>query len=141
MLQRVVQNGFIHSFKPTSTNEIYKKLAKGICEIYDEHFDSEHECSHNGFSLLILHPEMKDVLMVFVYQKEKQDDQEESVKDDDMGKKVRELDICEDQITYQVENLKYKEEYPNMVEKEKILNQIGKMHKAKVRNRKKERKT
>ena len=37
MLQMAVQNGFIQSFKPTSTNEIYEKLGKGICEICDEH--------------------------------------------------------------------------------------------------------
>ena len=55
MFQRTVQNVLIQLFKPTYTNEIYEKLKKGICEICDEQFDSEHECSHKGYSLLILH--------------------------------------------------------------------------------------
>ena len=101
MLQKAVQIGFIHSFEPTSTNEIYEKLEKGICEICDEHFDSEYECSHKGYSLLILHQEMKDELMAFVYRIEKQDVQEEIVKIDDMGRKIRQLGICEGQRTHQ----------------------------------------
>ena len=36
-----------------------------------------------------------------------------------MGQKVREPDTCENQITDQEENLKYQEEHPNVVEKEK----------------------
>ena len=49
---------------------------------------------------------MKDELTVIVYQEvKKEDDQEKSVKVDDMGKKVRELDKCEDQITDEEENL------------------------------------
>ena len=35
MLQKAVQNDIIHSFKTTSTNEIYEK---GICEICDRTF-------------------------------------------------------------------------------------------------------
>ena len=41
---------------------------------------------------------MKDELIAFVFHKEKKEEvQEESVKADDMGRKVRELGICEDQ--------------------------------------------
>ena len=109
MLKGVIQCGIIHAFKPTSTNEIYENWGNDICEICDEHFDvelSEHECSHKGFSHLILHQEMKDELTVIVYQEvKKKDDQEKSVKVDDMGKKVGELDKCEDQITDEEENL------------------------------------
>jgi hypothetical protein len=109
MLKGVIQRGIIHTFKPTSTNEIYENWGKGICEICDEHFDvelSEHECSHKEFSLLILHQEIKDELMVIVNQEvKKEEDQEKSVKVDDMGKKVRELDKCEDQIINEEENL------------------------------------
>ena len=94
MIQRAVQNGFIQSFKPPSTNEIYEKLGKGICEICDEHFDSEYECSHTGYSLLIVHQERKDELMAFVFHKERKDVHEESVKVDDEEQKVRELDNC-----------------------------------------------
>ena len=74
MLQRAVQNGFIHPYKPTSTKEIYGKLKKGICEICDQHFDSEHEYSHNGFSLIILHQDMENELMAFVFHKERKED-------------------------------------------------------------------
>ena len=92
MLQRAAQNGFIQSFKPTSTHEIYEKFGKRICEICDEHVDSEH--SHKGCSLLILHQERKDELMAFVFHKERKDVHEESVKVDDEEQKVRELDNC-----------------------------------------------
>ena len=52
MLQKAAQNDIIHSFKTTYTNKIYEKMEKGICEICGEHFDSEHECSHKGYSHL-----------------------------------------------------------------------------------------
>ncbi|CAO2822986.1 unnamed protein product [Amaranthus hypochondriacus] len=37
MLQRAVQNDIIHSFKPTSTDEIHEKIGKGMCELCDEY--------------------------------------------------------------------------------------------------------
>lgn len=37
MLLRAVRNDIIHSFKPTSTSEIYEKIGKRICEFCDEY--------------------------------------------------------------------------------------------------------
>ena len=69
---------------------------------------------------------MKDELIAFVFHKEKKEEvQEESVKADDMGRKVRELGICEDQWTDQ--QLKNQEENPRSLEKSKgSLNRIDK---------------
>ena len=97
MLKRDIQRGIIHSFKPTSTNDIYENWGRGICEFCDEHVDAakmaEHDCSQKGVSLFILLQEKKDELMAIVYQ---EDGQEESVKVENLGKKLRELDECED---------------------------------------------
>ena len=106
MFQRAVQNDIIHSFKPTSTKEIYEKIGKGICEFCYEFVAeaemAEHECGHKAFSLLILHRDMENELMAFVFHKERNKDiQEESVKFDVMGRKVREMVICEGQQTDQ----------------------------------------
>ena len=42
----------IHSFKPTSTKEIYEKWGKGVCEFCDEQLKetelSIHDCSDNS---------------------------------------------------------------------------------------------
>ena len=84
MLKRVVQSNVIRLFKSTFTNEINEKWEKGNCEFCDEHFDADeplkHECSLNGFSLLILHQGMKDELMAIIYHeitKEEENEKEE----------------------------------------------------------------
>ena len=129
MLQKAVQNDIIHSFKTTSTNEIYEKMEKGICEICDEHLDSKHECSHKGYSLLILHQDMENELMAFVFHKERKEDiQEEVVRVDDMERKVRELVKCEGQRTDQ--QSKNQEEEPRSVEK--IKGSLSKSDKSTV---------
>ena len=71
--------------------------------------------------VFILHQERKDELMASVFHEERKEDvQKEGVKVDDMGAKIRELDTSEDQISDREDDLKYKEEYPKVVEKEKI---------------------
>ena len=70
MLKLVVQSNVIHSFKSTSTNEIYEKWGNGTCEVGDEHFNTElsvHECNYKGFSLHILHQGMNDELIAIAY--------------------------------------------------------------------------
>ncbi|CAO2814191.1 unnamed protein product, partial [Amaranthus hypochondriacus] len=71
MCKKAVQEDVIHSFKPTSTKEIYEKLEKGVCEFCDEQLEETelagHDCSHKEYSMLILHQGMRDKLMVIVY--------------------------------------------------------------------------
>ena len=72
--------------------------------------------------------------------RKKEDDQEKSVKVDDMGRKLRELDICEGQRTDH--KSKNQDEDPRSMEELKgSLSRIGRFtlwkNKQKVRNRKK----
>ena len=98
-------------------------MEKGICEFCDEYVVeaemAEHECGHKAFSLLILHQDMENELMAFVFHKERREDvPEESVKVDVMGRKIREKDICEGQQTDQ--QSKNQEEDSRLVEEEHI---------------------
>ena len=62
---------------PHPPMKFMRSWEKAFVRFVIEHFDSEHECSHNGYSLLILHQEMKDELMAFIYHKEKKEEDHE----------------------------------------------------------------
>ena len=59
MYKKAVQENVIHSFKPTSTMEIYGKWGKGACEFCDEQLKA----------MFIFNQGMKDEPTILVYHK------------------------------------------------------------------------
>ena len=104
--KKAVQENVIHSFKPTSTKEIYEKWGKGVfCdEQLKETELSVHDCSHKEYSMFIFNQGMKDELMVIVYHEKTEEAHHEAdeVEDGDLGK-------IEDQLTVLGEKMKYNE--------------------------------
>ncbi|CAO2830881.1 unnamed protein product [Amaranthus hypochondriacus] len=117
MCKKAVQENVIHSFKQTSTKEIYEKWGKGICEFCNEQLEetqlSGHDCSHKEYSMLILHQGMRDELMVIVYHEktEEADHEEDEVEVGVLGKIV-------DHLTDLGEQMKYNESYEGIQKRE-----------------------
>lgn len=118
------------------------KYGKRNCEFCDEHFDADeplkHECSRNGFSLLILHQGMKAKLMAIIYHEitKEEENEKEELNLDLKGINLENMQLKERKGLVELEN---KEEYTRFMkqrEKEKNHSVVRSYDKRNLRKKK-----